>query len=100
MIKKLLLAGFLSVISLSTVACAVTDESTLPEEYVECTNHYTEEVFRYVPQDATIYPDAFCVVDSCVDWYVIIDLQGEKHEFNNLEMENEWFCTIKTVDKE
>lgn len=98
-IKNIVMGIFLGVMSLSTAACVV-DPVTLPEEYVECTNQYTDEVFRYVAEDATIYPDAFCVVDSCIDWYVIYDLHGKKREYNDLEMENEWFCTIEVNREE
>lgn len=96
--NNLLLAFFIILFTMgSSNSCTVDNtQPPLPEEYIKCEHVFTpNHFFKYEIDNATKYPDAFCLVDNCVAQFEIIDLHGERWVLNEFEIENEWVCITK-----
>lgn len=75
-------------------ACNGTTPVKLPEEFIKCESRLTGEVFKYKEKNATVFPDAFCVNQNCVNIYEINDLSGNRVILNEHEIRDEWVCSV------
>lgn len=75
-------------------ACNGTNPVKLPEEFIKCESRLTGEVFKYKEENATVFPDAFCINQNCVNIYEINDLSGNRLILNEHEIRDEWVCSV------